>query len=1117
MSPAPGDARRELSGDQRLAEALSVYEREGAAALERLCAEYPDLADEIRRSAAALEMLGQARVEPTPAPAPEPDLAVGSMLARYRLMGLVGVGGMGRVFRARDIDLERNVAIKILTIPFTSSDQALGRIRKEARLLAQVRHDHIVRVHETGVTREGLPYFVMDLVEGVPLSAILARLKGRDPARLTASDLDWHAGNEHGASAGAKRGGSYVQAVLHLLMPIADALAAAHRAGVIHRDVKPGNILVDRSGRAHLVDFGIAREADSASLTATGHHAGTPTYMAPEQISGSGSAVSPATDVYGLGITLYEALTLSSPFAGESLPKVYWSILNEPPRRPRDCNPAITADLETICLAALEKRPVDRYARADELAADLRALLELRAISRRPLRWHERLGRFVRRRPWQVTAAAAVFLASAAVGYIWLVDELISEARAALGSEPADLERLAEVTSVLNVLAPKRSEVIDFKEAIQHGLDSAAADAQVGIAREKLNKASELFAATDSLPDPAVEVLYGQALAAINTTLTLDAGCVHVHELFDQAYSLRRDWLQARGDAARARGNPPSDRQADLFVEGAPAGARVFLFRYELHSSVVQGGEARLVPVPIRAVRSEAAGTESLPWTIERAPTVVAPGTDVLQVETVEPDSAAWRAGVHPGDLLLEVAGRPVDSQTLVLPSGSSGDAFAPAFARVTRLQDRIAPQAFDLDVVRLATLEGAALEAEVEVMSPASAASRSTVTVSRTREGFEPPLGTIVEALDRTPSPEGVDLVLARGSTLIPVRLAGPGPAGMALVPTCYPLTFSDDNELGVLPLDVRGFPADSYLLVLRAPDHEDLRVPVRLEAGSVSILRSDLNPRGTTPPGFVYIAPGPYIAGATNRGDAWPLQERWVDGFWISRTEVTVAEYLEFLNDPETLAAAAHGERTRTFVRVPREVKIDSEAGRPICRPFWDKSGERYVTALDPRRPVKDMSCEDADAYCRWLSKRSAGHWINRLPTEDEWEKAARGVDGRHYPWGDVNEPRFAKSMRAHPMPGVDFKVATDPVFESVVRVTRDESPFGVRDTSGNVLEWCVGAPDDHDPGRRPWRGGHARFEDDSSWESFRRSDGKLVRPSQNDGFRIVAWPVTRPQPRR
>ena len=1100
---------------------MSVYEREGAAALGRLCAEYPDLADEIRRSAALLDVLGEA----APEPPPELDLAVGSQLGRYRLMGLVGMGGMGRVFRARDIDLERNVAIKILSVSFTSSDEALGRIRKEARLLAQVRHDHIVRVHETGVTREGLPYFVMDLVDGVALSSILARLKGREPARLSGDDLDWHPDGEPGSEpGGGKRGGSYVQTVLHLLLPIADALAAAHRAGVIHRDVKPGNILVDRSGRAHLVDFGIAREADSASLSATGHLAGTPNYMAPEQISASGSAVSPATDVYGLGITLYEALTLSKPFEGDSLAKVYWSILNEQPRRPSAFNPVITRDLETICLAAIEKRPVDRYARADQLADDLRALLDLRAISRRPLRWHERASRLVLRRPWQATAAAAVVLASAAVGYAWLeqsrmstVDGLVEEARATRGRQPNDLEHLADVVARLNVLAPGRTEVIELNESLREDKALASAVAQQELAEAALDEAEARLAAVDSRSDPRIEVLYRRALDAINTMLLNKPDRDNKNELFNRALSLRHQWLQATSGFERDEGSEISAGSADLFVEGAPAGTRVFLFRYELHSAVVQGGEPRLVPVPVRAVRSEAAGAESPSWTIERAPSVVAPGSDVLQVETVDMDSVAWRAGVRPGDLVLEVAGRAVGSQAVVLPADAAGDGGAPAFARVTRLQDRLDPQAFDLDVIRATTPDGAELAAELEVMRTESASSRSTITVIRTERGFEPALGTVVEALDRSPPPEGVDLILLRGSARISVHIDGSGPAGLGLVPTCYPLALGEDNVLGVLPLDVRGLPADSYLLVLRAGGCEDVRLPVRLEAGRASILHSDLPPGGTTPPGFVYIPPGPYIAGAANRDDAWPLQERWLDGYWIGRTEVTVGEYLEFLNDPDSLAAAAYGELTSTFLRVPREVNIENPKGYPICKPFWNRSDGRYVTDADPRRPVKDMSCEDADAYCRWLSARSGGRWTYRLPTEDEWEKAARGVDGRRYPWGDASDRGFCKSERAHSLPDVHFNVHTDPAYEPVDRLTRDESPFGVCDTTGNVLEWCAGGPVGDAPHRRPWRGGHARPENDATWESFRRKDGYPVRPTQNDGFRIVAWPASPPQPPR
>jgi len=193
---------------------------------------------------------------------------------------------------------------------------------------------------------------------------------------------------------------------------------------------------------------------------------------------------------------------------------------------------------------------------------------------------------------------------------------------------------------------------------------------------------------------------------------------------------------------------------------------------------------------------------------------------------------------------------------------------------------------------------------------------------------------------------------------------------------------------------------------------------------------------------------------------------------------------------------------------------VNIDRPLDLPICKPLLTKLGESYVTDADPRRPLKDVSCEDADAYCRWLSARAAGRWIYRLPTEDEWEKAARGVDGRRFPWGDANEPGFCKSELAHPLPGVGFPVPLDPFFEPVDRFTRDESPFGVCDTAGNVLEWCIGALEDRDPSRRPWRGGHARPENNSMWESFRRAAGNPGRPSQNDGFRLVAWRASPPE---
>ncbi|MFN8547632.1 MAG: SUMF1/EgtB/PvdO family nonheme iron enzyme [Candidatus Eisenbacteria bacterium] len=292
-------------------------------------------------------------------------------------------------------------------------------------------------------------------------------------------------------------------------------------------------------------------------------------------------------------------------------------------------------------------------------------------------------------------------------------------------------------------------------------------------------------------------------------------------------------------------------------------------------------------------------------------------------------------------------------------------------------------------------------------------------------------------------------------------------------------------------------------------------LRLPVNLIAGKRSFRRAELLRDGTSPEGFVYIPEGPYLAGSdpVSKVTSWPRKERWVSGYWIARTEVTVAEYLEFVNDEDArdvLEDIREGERTRTFSRIPRDFIVDRPA-RATCRALWTTNNGRYETEWDHERPITDISCEDADAYCQWRTARSRRHgepWLFRLPTEDEWEKAARGVDGRACPWGDQLEPHFCKSDHSHDLDGIAQEVFQRIIFEPVLRFTRDESPFGVSDTAGNALELCVGEPGEGIAFRRPWRGGFALGAAATDLLSASRHGGYPDRVGQNDGFRVVAW---------
>ena len=256
----------------------------------------------------------------------------------------------------------------------------MGRFLREARSAAALEHPHLVPVYDAGQVGDE-PYLVTALIEGRNLADALA--EGRPGFRQSAR---WAA-------------------------ELAEALAHAHEKGVIHRDIKPSNVLIDREGRAHLADFGLAREASAeATVTVDGPMVGTPAYMAPEQARGDRAGVDARTDVYALGVVLYEMLTGTRPFLGTAR-MLLLRIQEEEPRPPRKLDESIPVDLETICLKAMAKEPAGRYEGAGALAADLRRFLAGEPVLARPEGRLARLARTCRRRPVQAGLVAALVLA----------------------------------------------------------------------------------------------------------------------------------------------------------------------------------------------------------------------------------------------------------------------------------------------------------------------------------------------------------------------------------------------------------------------------------------------------------------------------------------------------------------------------------------------------------------------------------------------------------------------------------------------------------------------------------------------------------------------------------
>jgi serine/threonine protein kinase len=305
------------------------------------------------------------------------------------LIGKIAEGGMGEVWRARQVSLNRAVALKLIRAGHLATPTDVQRFRLEAEAAARLDHEGIVRVYEVG-EHEGRHYLSMELIEG----ASLAEQIGDGAWTLQAT----HAARRQRDIAG-------------LIAAVARAVHHAHQRGVLHRDLKPANILIDPQGRPHLTDFGLAKilEHDSG-LTRSTAILGTPGYLSPEQAAGRSTEVTIASDIYSLGAILYELLTGRPPFCGASTVETLRLILDTEPRRPRNLNPSVAGDLEVISLKCLEKEPSRRYASAEALAQDLERWLRREPIQARPATPLERTVKFVRRHPVTVGLSVALGL-----------------------------------------------------------------------------------------------------------------------------------------------------------------------------------------------------------------------------------------------------------------------------------------------------------------------------------------------------------------------------------------------------------------------------------------------------------------------------------------------------------------------------------------------------------------------------------------------------------------------------------------------------------------------------------------------------------------------------------
>ncbi len=905
-------------------------------------------------------------------PAADPDAGAGDpageelpfeRIAGYRLLSHLGGGGMGTVYLAEQESLGRKVALKLIRPELVGSKSASERFQREARALATLRDPGVVTVFGYGVER-GVHYLAMELVPGLDLTETIERAREEGAAVPPSDAVRWAA-------------------------DVARALQAVHGQGIVHRDVKASNIRIAPDGRAVLVDFGLSREQGAEGPTLTRSFVGSPAYASPEQVRGL-AELDPRSDVYSLGVTLYRAVTGRAPFQGKSIEALFRQVLEADPVPPKRLRPAIPRDLEVVILHAMAKDPEARYQTAAALADDLEAVLEFRPIRARPPSSARRLRAWSRHHRASSAALLTGFLALVAGGVLVLLQArqaaadakeravgLVAEARGLFHDFVAEREGVNRQAQVVKVIEGE-FETNFVPTARIAELDRSRDQArQASMRRERtFNRALDLLDQAERI-DPEVPGL-GPVRAELYLTRFQEA--VADGDLLASRFY--------RGQAARYDDGAVWERiqsSSQLRLEVEPPGAvRLQAFRYQEHAELVDGGEARMVPVPMQ-------GSPPLD-----------PGSWCLRV--VEPGG-----GLRSTDLVFEFAGSPIRGAVLV--ADDAGE---------LRRYDR------------LLSVDGAPVLGEYEVEQLCLPAGPAR-TWRFLRQGVEfqlqaesaAALGVELLTAEALATRCGGPARVYRGGRLLELELT---PA-LGLRTTGSPLLCLPENEVEVRGRDqVITFEPGSVLLLVRREGYEDCLVQMPLKPGDDRVLPIRLAPAGTSPPGFVRVLPQPVWA---------------IPSYWIMERELTSAEYLEFLNAPETQARMAGGAEPPLY---PRSFE-DAAAGGSWKR---DTEGRFHLPDHWPGAwPAFGVSWNDAVAYAEWRTARARARGLPytfRLPTLGEFRVAARGSGLWAYPYGPWFRPNWSNCCFSRPKPAP----------EPVRRYPIDESAFRVYDGSGSALEW-------------------------------------------------------------